>query len=154
MVGKTAACSKFSSSSYFSGAVYGFLKPAEQELASHPSAKEMIDSLYVGMSQEEVWTRLGTDYSEVEGAMDSEPIYDIHRYDYPLEEGYQFITDMDGFDVEGFKSGKMGMQVFVDYDDNHLVAGYAVVYKKENGETVIYDVFGDKVQEIVAIPVD
>ncbi|CAG9621472.1 hypothetical protein [Sutcliffiella rhizosphaerae] len=128
------------------GSLYVLINQSNQEEVL--SAQEVIDTLYVGMSQEEVWSYLGTDYLEVEPSKDSGPKYELHRYDYPLKEGYEFITSIDELDIEGVKTGMMGMQVSVFIDSNNHVAGYSVLYKNNAGKTLIHSVWGEKVEEI------
>lgn len=131
-----------------SGTLYGVFQTTSDR--DSITAEYVMRNVSIGMSKEEVRRALGDDYKEVEQSMDSGPIYLLNRYDYPEVEGYVFETDMDDFDIGGIRNGKMGMQVMIHYEGN-TVNGYSLIYKEENGKTVIRRIFGDDIQ---VIPVD
>ena len=131
-----------------SGTLYGVVQTTVDRESI--TAKYVMSHLAIGMSKVEVHSILGTNFTEVEQAMDSGPIYTWNRYDFPKENGYVFESTMDDFDTEGVRSGKMGMQVMVHYDGERLI-GYSLIYQEENGKTVLRSVRGDDIQ---VIPVD
>ncbi|KPB05619.1 hypothetical protein [Bacillus sp. CHD6a] len=131
-----------------SGTLYGVMQTTTDNETI--SADFVLSNVSTGMSKQEVRNILGTNYVKVEQSMDSGPIFTLNRYDFPVEEGYVFESQMDFLDIEGVRSGRMRMQVIVQYD-GELVEGYSIIFNEENGKTVIHRVFGD---EIKVIPVD
>lgn len=131
-----------------SGTLYGVMQTTTDRETI--SAEFVLSNLSTGMSKQEVLNILGTKYVEVEQSMDSGPVFTLNRYDFPVEEGYVFESPMDFLDIEGVRSGKMRMQVMVQYD-GELLKGYSIIFKEENGKTVIHNVSGDNIQ---VIPVD
>ncbi|WP_010196917.1 hypothetical protein [Bacillus sp. m3-13] len=128
-----------------SGTLYGVMQTTTDK--ETVSAEFVLSNVSTGMSKVEIRNILGTNYVEVEQSMDSGPVFTLNRYDFPVKEDYVFESPMDDLDLEGVRSGKMRMQVMVKYD-GELLKGYSIIFKKENGKTVIQNVSGDDIQVI------
>ncbi|MBO8163488.1 MAG: hypothetical protein H0Z34_07165 [Brevibacillus sp.] len=111
--------------------------------AAEPSGK--LDVQYVkehlktGLTQEDVKKLFGSSYTEVKAAMDDS---DMWRFDIGAQEGYQSPDDQyDTVDVEGIKTGKLEMILFVGWGNDGTVETFSLYYKnKDDGRVYDYRV--------------
>ncbi|MBO8173081.1 MAG: hypothetical protein H0Z33_14470 [Bacillaceae bacterium] len=107
---------------------------ADQVLIDAAFVKEYLKR---GDTTEKVQQLLGHDYIKVQSALDGRNMW---RYDFPAYPGYHFeaVGNMDDVDVEGLRTGKMRMQLFISWDEQDQVYDYSVFYRDEDGSVKGY----------------
>src|SRR5690625_4701520 len=100
----------------------------------------------IGMSQDELTTKLGSDYTEVIAAKDTEVTSTIDekwRYDINPASNYEFDEVYDFADIEGLTNGEVEMQIFITWDNNYRLHSVNALYKDSSNKLMIIEKLPD-----------
>lgn len=90
-------------------------------------------NLKLGDTQEQVKMKFGSQYIEYLSVLNGNKVW---RYNYVSDKNYTFKGQYG--DWEGLNSGRMKMQLFIDWTEEGTVGGFGIHYKGEDGKIYEY----------------
>lgn len=95
-----------------------------------------LQQLVIGMTEEEIRTLFGTQFTLVENTMEGNETW---RFDLGTSPDYEFQDQgIDQVDMEGLKAGKVKQQLFIDWDDRGTVLS-AALFWVDSKQQVMYE---------------